>query len=88
MKVVGIKRKQNEKLLLSGRHLVWFCDGCGEAFIWDENCAYYGSDKDIENQDYHRVWLACSPECCDKKPADFPKGVRRPKGKIVSRVNQ
>ena len=80
---VGVRRVGNEKLLRTGRNQVWFCDGCGVAFIWDDESSFFGSHKDEENLDLHRMWISCSGTCKSKKPADFPKGIRRPKKPLV-----
>lgn len=77
--VHGIKRNGDEKLVTTGRNQIWFCDGCGTAFLWDEASSIYGSEKDIENHDFNRTWIACSNDCMREKPADFPKGKFRSK---------
>ena len=77
--VHGIKRSGDTKLLGRGTNRIWFCDGCGLAFLWDESSRHYGSLRDIDNGDFHRVWIACSQSCGEKKPTSFPKGVRRPR---------
>lgn len=75
--VHGLKREHGKKLFMNGSSRIWFCDGCGSAFTWDEHSAAYGSLKDIEAGNLHRVWIACSSECRDKMPSGFPKGVKR-----------
>jgi len=83
MQVLGIRRIASEKLINTGRNQIWFCDGCENPFIWDSNSSIYGSVKDEENGDYHKMWIACSGQCKAKKPQLFPKGIRLPKGPIV-----
>jgi hypothetical protein len=83
MDVHGIKRENGEKLLRSGASRIWFCDGCGKPFLWDGESRLWGSERDIENEDYHRIWVACCESCGDRKPAEFPKGIKRPKGSSV-----
>lgn len=82
--VLGIHREGAEKIIITNSARIYFCDGCGRPFIWDGNSSSYGSLKDEENDNWHRIWLACSWECREKKPADFPKGVRRPNGVLIS----
>ncbi|TWT58954.1 hypothetical protein KOR42_23410 [Thalassoglobus neptunius] len=82
-RVYGGKRIASEKLNLRGGQKVWFCDGCGEAFTWDEFSSVFGSFLIEEKGDYHRLWIACSDECRGQRPEGFPKGVRKPKGPLV-----
>ena len=81
--VSGIRRVGSEKLLRTGRNQIWFCDGCGTPFIWDENSHVFGSLKSEENTDLHLMWVACSRACKSLKPDGFPKGVPRPKHSLV-----
>ena len=82
--VHGVRRKGHEKLLRTGRNQIWFCDGCGKSFIWDDDSHVFCSLRDEENMDLHRMWIACSAVCKSRKPSDFPKGVSRPKESLIA----
>ena len=59
--------------VFGGRTRGYLCDGCGKPFHWDGESSWYGSYRDLEEQVYDRIWFACSEECRQKKPADFPQ---------------
>jgi hypothetical protein len=62
----AIKRK-----IIGGKTRGYICDGCGRPFRWDRESQWYGSEKDIENGRWDKVWFACCAACAAKKPADF-----------------
>jgi hypothetical protein len=83
MKIVGLRRIGIEKLVILARSQIWWCDGCGQAFVWSQQSEMYGSHRNIEDRDFHRVWIACCQDCKSVMPEDFPKGVKRPDGQLV-----
>ena len=71
--VNGIHRESGEKLLIVSGQRIWFCDGCGQAFTWDGSSSCYGSERDIDNSEWSKIWIACSAACKQKKPPGFPR---------------
>lgn len=43
--------------------LVWVCDGCGKRGLWTETHMVYGTLKDEDEGNWHRLTVTCSPEC-------------------------
>ena len=63
-RVYGVKPEPGEKKLPG--YNVWFCDVCDSAFRWHDDSRWYGSDLDLENEDYDKMTICCSRDCVTK----------------------